>query len=249
MRALAARPLARWLAQTRGELLKYCGQLLSVEGAGKWRRAEQRLEHHEQWRRLPQPQQHDFEQEAGRDKAEYERAKQEGERNKAEVKATTVAKAEEAPAKPQSGAKRKAAPAEKALKDKSWEETCPEFGDGWTRRSRQRAGTSGLDHTYVSPTGKAFPSRIKVMQHLGLASDPGSKGGRRLTEEDREERIGAKVQKEKQKVSQKQLLKEKQKVSQKQLLKDEAQRLKAQAKEKDKDKEKARKQQACPRAP
>ena len=86
----------------------------------------------------------------------------------------------------------------------------------------------------MSPAGKTFPSRIKVVQHLGLASDPGSKGGRRLTEEEREERLGAKVQKEKQKVSQKQLLK------------DEAQRLKAQDKEKDKDKEKARKQQACP---
>ena len=178
-----------------------------------------------------------FEQEAGRNRAEYERAKEEGERAKAEAKAATEAKAEEAPAKPQSGAKRKAAPAEKALVDRSWEETCPEFGDGWTRRSRQRAGTSGLDHSYVSPAGKTFPSRIKVVQHLGLASDPGSKGGRRLTEEEREERLGAKVQKEKQKVSQKQLLK------------DEAQRLKAQAREKDKEKEKARKQQACPRAP
>ena len=139
-----------------------------------------------------------FEQEAGRNRAEYERAKEEGERAKAEAKAATEAKAEEAPAKPQSGAKRKAAPAEKALVDRSWEETCPEFGDGWTRRSRQRAGTSGLDHTYVSPAGKTFPSRIKVVQHLGLASDPGSKGGRRLTEEEREEGLGAKQLKEKQ---------------------------------------------------
>jgi hypothetical protein len=89
-------------------------------------------------------------------------------------------------------------PAPKAV-DKSWEETCPEFGDGWTRRSRQRAGTSGLDHTYVSPAGRAFPSRVKVVQHLGLAGDPGSKGGRRLTEEEREERIGAKQLKEKEK--------------------------------------------------
>ena len=123
----------------------------------------------------------------------------------------------------------KAAPkaAEKAPVERSWEETCPEFGDGWTRRSRQRAGASGVDHTYVSPAGKSFPSRVKVVQHLGLASDPGSQGGRRLTEEEREARLGAKLQKEKERVSQKQLLKE------------EAQRQKAQ----DKEKEKARKQQ------
>ena len=152
----------------------------------------------------------------------YERAKLEGERAKAEV----------SPAKPPGGAKRKAAPVDRPAGETSWEETCPEFGEGWTRRSRQRAGSSGLDHTYVSPAGKPFPSRIKVVQHLGLGSDPGSKGGRRLSEEEREERLGARQQKEKQKVSQKQLLK------------DEALRLKAQQKDKDKVREKARKQQA-----
>ena len=56
-----------------------------------------------------------------------------------------------------------------------------------------------MDHTYLSPAGKTFPSRVKVVQHLGLASDPGSKGGRRLTDEEREERPGAKQLKEKQK--------------------------------------------------
>ena len=69
-----------------------------------------------------------------------------------------------------------------------WEETCPEFGDGWTRRSRQRPGTSGhMHHAYVSPTGKTFRSRKKVVQHLGLASDPGSKGG--LREEKRKWKV------------------------------------------------------------
>ena len=141
-----------------------------------------------------------YEAEATRDRAAYERAKQEGERAKAEAKAASEAKAEEPP-RAQSGAKRKA-PAEKALVDRSWEETCPEFGDGWTRRSRQRAGASGVDHTYVSPAGKSFPSRVKVVQHLGLASDPGSQGGRRLTEEERAARLGAKLPKEKEKASQ-----------------------------------------------
>merc|ERR1740130_355616 len=123
---------------SRGELLGYCGQLLSVSGPGKWRRAEQRLEHREQWRRLPQPQQDGFEREATHDREVYERAKLEGERAKAEL----------SPAKPPGGAKRKAAPVDRPAGETSWEETCPEFGEGWTRRIRQRAGSSGLDHTY-----------------------------------------------------------------------------------------------------
>ena len=52
---------------------------------------------------------------------------------------------------------------------------CPELGEGWVCISKKRLGGQGskqVDKTYVSPDGKQFNSRKKVLQYLGLESDP-----------------------------------------------------------------------------
>jgi len=56
------------------------------------------------------------------------------------------------------------------------EEPCPEFGAGWMRQSRERVNgdvpTKHVDHSYMSPTGESFNSRLKVLRHLNLETDP-----------------------------------------------------------------------------
>ena len=47
---------------------------------------------------------------------------------------------------------------------------CPEFGDGWRRVSRRRASSAVLDHTWYSPDGIKFTSRVRVMRHLQVGA-------------------------------------------------------------------------------
>ena len=52
---------------------------------------------------------------------------------------------------------------------------CPELGEGWMCVSKKRLGGQGVknvDKTYVSPDGKQFSSRKKVLEYLGMESDP-----------------------------------------------------------------------------
>ena len=92
--------------------------------------------------------------------------------------------------RPMLKAKAGKAPASKGPKKSSKEtseQTCPEFGEGWIRMSRQRGeSTKHVDHYYVSPDGKTFNSRPKVLKHLGLEVDPlppgGGGGGKKLSD-------------------------------------------------------------------
>ena len=52
---------------------------------------------------------------------------------------------------------------------------CPEFGAGWmcvTKRRGVSTGAKASDKTYISPDGRSFNSRVKVLKHLGLSEDP-----------------------------------------------------------------------------
>lgn len=74
--------------------------------------------------------------------------------------------------------------------------SCPEFGDGWVRVSKSRGpDKKHIDHYYLSPEGKTFNSRSRVMVHLGMKEDDGR--GRRMNEAKRHEKAeGRKIVKE-----------------------------------------------------
>ena len=144
-------------------------------GAAKWARAERECELRERWKSLPAEVKEPFEEEAAEAAAAHKEKQEQRQLRH--------------PSRPQ--------PTKRADPTKSggvpWTVVdCPEFGEGWTRKSRKRPerDNSGkpvnhVDHYFISPDGQSFNSRVKVLRHLGIEEDT-ARGGPKLSEEERQ---------------------------------------------------------------